>query len=223
MPRAIRLRRQARQDDVVDVNSRFLVDYYEDPGTWQDTFWMGVPVWKCPFDLWIYQEIITETRPDLIVEAGTYRGGSALYMASMCDLVGHGDVVTIDVTAQPGRPDHPRITYLQGSSTAPEVLAQLAEKARSSERVMVVLDSDHSEAHVFEEIRLLGALVTPGCYLVVEDTIVNGNPVLPNFGAGPGEAVSRFLSENPGTFEVDKGREKLHLTFNRGGYLRRVG
>jgi cephalosporin hydroxylase len=88
---------------------------------------------------------------------------------------------------------------------------------------MVVLDSDHTAAHVFAELTLLAPLVTPGCYLVVEDTIVNGNPVLPDFGPGPAEAVARYLALEPSLFVVDRDREKFRLTFNPGGYLRRIG
>ena len=85
---------------------------------------------------------------------------------------------------------------------------------------MVVLDSDHTRDHVAEELRLYAPLVTSGCYLVVEDTNVNGNPVLPEFGPGPQEAVAEFLAQTD-DFEVDHEREKLMLTFNPNGYLRR--
>jgi cephalosporin hydroxylase len=184
---------------------------------------MGVHTAKCPLDLWIYQEILMETRPDLIIETGTHKGGSAHFLASICDILRSGEVLTIDVTDQPDRPQHPRITYLLGSSTDAEVVAEATHRAEKVERVMVVLDSDHSEAHVFNELSLLGPLVTPGCYLTVEDTIVNANPVLPEFGPGPAEAVTRYLSLESSRFVVDASREKFHLTFNPGGYLRRVG
>ena len=73
-----------------------------------DTRWLGVRTDKCPLDLWIYQELLHELRPDLIVETGTAFGGSALYFASLCDLLGHGRVLTIDVQPQEGRPEHPQ-------------------------------------------------------------------------------------------------------------------
>lgn len=84
--------------------------------TWWDTRFLGLSILKCPLDLWIYQEIIHELRPDVIVETGTAFGGSALYMASFCELIGSGRVITIDITAQDGNPKHERITYLTGSS-----------------------------------------------------------------------------------------------------------
>ena len=90
---------------------------YYDSETWKQTTWLGQPVQKCPLDLWVYQEILVETRPDLIVETGTYLGGSARFLASVCDELGYGRIVTIDVLEHPGRPRHRRITYVNGSST----------------------------------------------------------------------------------------------------------
>ena len=182
---------------------------------------MGTPVLKCPLDLWMYQEILSETRPDVIVETGTHMGGSARYLAGICDLLGHGRIVTVDVVTHPGRPDHDRITYLVGSSTSDEVVARIAGLAGEAERVMVILDSDHARDHVLRE-ALYAPLVSPGCYLVVEDTNVNGHPVVPGFGPVPMEAVTEFVSLDR-SFEVDPSRERLMLTFNPSGYLRRRG
>jgi cephalosporin hydroxylase len=205
-----------------EVANRFAELYYDSPSTWRTTYWLGVQTAKCPLDLWIYQEILMETKPDLIIETGTHMGGSALYLASMCDLLSNGEIVTIDISELPNRPVHPRITYVLGSSTDADVVAELTPKVAAAERVMVILDSDHSESHVFNELVQWGPTVTPGCYLIVEDTIVNGNPVLPDFGPGPGEAAQRYLKDHPTEFVVDLERQKFFLTFNPGGYLRRT-
>jgi cephalosporin hydroxylase len=193
--------------------------------TWQDTHWMGFRAFKCPMDMWSYQEILWDTRPDLIIECGTAWGGSAQFFASMFDLFGtEGEILTIDIASgdqMTGRPTHPRITYLTGSSTDADIVEPVRRRAASAERVMVVLDSDHSYAHVAAEIATYSSLVTPGCYLVVEDTNVNGNPVLPEWGPGPMEAVDEFLAETQ-SFVRDPAREKFMMTFNPGGYLRRV-
>lgn len=194
--------------------------YDEAAATWARTFWRGHPVLKCPLDLWIYQEILVETTPDLIVETGTFGGGSAYFLASVCDLLDRGAIVTIDIDPQRGLPVHPRITYMTGSSVADDVLAAVTERAERVERVMVILDSDHSRDHVRRELELYGPLVTHGCYLVVEDTNVNGHPVLTDHGPGPMEALRDFLATT-NAFEVDRAREKLLLTFNPSGYLRR--
>lgn len=196
--------------------------YYESVDrTWMRTFWLGVPAQKCPLDLWIYQEIIFETRPDVIVECGTYKGGTSLFCACVCELIGHGRVVTIDIQPEAGRPPHPRIHYVTGSSVAPATVKAVRALVRPGERVMVILDSLHDKGHVLQEMRLYGPMVAVGCYLIVEDTNINGHPVLPGFGPGPAEAVQEFLQATR-DFVVDREREKFLLTFNPGGYLRRV-
>ena len=157
-----------------------------------------------------------------IIETGTESGGSALYLACVCDLVQKGRVITVDIEDREGRPRHPRIQYLLGSSTAEEVVAQVRGQVGDRDTVMVILDSDHTRDHVLRELRLYSGLVTPGSYLIVEDTNVNGHPVYPEFGPGPMEAVDVFLEENR-QFVVDKSREKFYMTFNPKGYLRRVG
>jgi cephalosporin hydroxylase len=214
--------RRRLQGDVVE---RFTEVYYEGAllgDTRADTRWLGVRTDKCPLDLWIYQELLHELKPDLIVETGTAFGGSALYLASLCDLLGRGEVLTIDVQPQEGRPEHPRLEYFHGSSVAPETLEYVRSRAAKAGTVLVVLDSDHRKEHVLEELRLYAPLVTPGSYVVVEDTILNGHPVSPDFGPGPMEAAEVFL-RTESAFKVDRGREKLYLTFNPKGYLRRTG
>jgi cephalosporin hydroxylase len=187
--------------------------------TWSNTYWLGAKTQKCPLDLWIYQEILHELRPAAIVETGTANGGSALYLASVCDLLGHGEVMTIDIE-QRDRPSHARVTYVSGSSTAPEVTARVEEFIGGRSPVLVILDSDHARDHVLRELHLYAPLVTPGSYVVVEDTNVNGHPVDPDHGPGPMEAVREFLRESD-AFVVDRARQKFLLTFNPDGFLRR--
>jgi cephalosporin hydroxylase len=171
--------------------------------------------------LWIYQEIIHELRPDVIVETGTFNGGSALYMASLFDLLGGGRVITVDLDPQPNLPTHPRINYVRGlSSTSPEAVSKVKAMIGDDALVMVILDSDHSRDHVLDELRIYGQLVTPGQYLIVEDTNVNGHPVFPEFGPGPTEALDLYLKETD-LFEIDPTREKFYMTFNPRGYLKR--
>jgi cephalosporin hydroxylase len=182
---------------------------------------MGIQTLKYPTDLWIYQEIVSETLPDVIVETGTWHGGSALFLATICDELGHGKVITIDT--QPGEPlpDHPRIVYLRGSSTDPAVLGEVREQTREAHGVMAILDADHSCAHVLAELAAYSELVTSGNYLIVEDTNVNGHPVLPDHGPGPGEAVDEFLRRDT-RYVADRSREHLLITANPRGFLRRA-
>ncbi len=194
--------------------------YHSHEQTWQDTRFLGVQVWKTPLDLWLYQELIHELRPDVLIEAGTKFGGSAYYFARMFDLLDHGEVVTIDVEEQPDRPEHPRITYLSGSSTDPDVFARVGELL-GDRKPLIVLDSSHRRGHVLDELRLWSPLVPVGSYIVVEDTHAGGHPVTTNIGRGPWAAVRAFLRETD-DFEVDESMHKFFLTFNPRGYLRRV-
>jgi len=189
---------------------------------WTEATWLGAQALKNHLDLWVYQEILAETRPELVVETGTYRGGSAFFLASVCDLLGVGEVVSIDV--EPVRDDypaHPRITYLGGrSSTDPDVVAEVRGRA-AGKRVLVILDSDHSQAHVEAELAVYAPLVPVGCYVIVEDS--NIGRIRKDLLPGPLEAIETFLATASGSgFEIDRAREKFLITFNPSGYLRRV-
>jgi cephalosporin hydroxylase len=183
------------------------------------TRWLGSRALKNPLDLWIYQEIINETRPDVIVETGTAHGGSAAYLASICELLESGEVISIDIApVSPDYPKHPRITYLGGRSSTVDEVVKDVRKRTEGKRTMVILDSDHSERHVTAELEVYAPLVSPGCFLLVEDTIIGlvDRDELP----GPAQAVKKFLSRS-GDFEVDTTRERYLLTSLPGGYLRR--
>ncbi len=204
-----------------DIVNRYHQLYYGSQEIFDGTYWLGVHVRKCPLDLWVYQEIIFEIKPDFIIECGTADGGSALYMASMCDIVKQGNIVTIDIRDRTDRPQHDRIKYLLGSSTSREIVDQVREMARDKRTVMVVLDSDHSMDHVLEELHTYSPLVTKGSYMIVEDTNLNGHPVSPDFGPGPMEAVQKFLRQRQ-DFAVDRKREKFFFTYNPSGYLQKI-
>ena len=181
--------------------------------------WFGHLVLKCPLDVWLYQELLVRTRPDIVVETGTWSGGSALYLAMVLDHIGHGRVITVDTEVKPDRPKHPRIDYLTGSSTDPAIVADVMRSV-GGDRAMVILDSDHHAPHVYDEIIAYSPLVQAGDYLIVEDTNVNGHPVWPDFGPGPTEAIDKFLSGND-EFEIDERCERFMMTLNPKGYLRR--
>ena len=188
--------------------------------SWTEATWLGAQALKNPLDLWVYQEIVAETRPELIVETGTYRGGSAFFLASVCDLLGEGEVVSIDVEqVRADYPDHRRIRYLGGrSSTDPDVVAEIRARAEGK-RVLVILDSDHSQAHVEAELAVYASLVPVGGYLIVEDS--NIGQIRKDLMPGPLEAIETFLAGTD-DFEIDRSREKFLITFNPSGYLRRV-
>jgi cephalosporin hydroxylase len=191
--------------------------------------WMGQPILKNPLDLWMYQDIIVERKPDVIIETGTHRGGSALFFSSIAQIAGLSTtIITIDInpkieydTLQHG------ITSVVGISTTDAtvdrvhaLLADTETKIGRAPRTMIVLDSDHSEENVREELRLYAPLVSGGQFLVVEDTNVNGHPVNAEHGPGPREAVDAFLAQHP-EFERDENCERFLLTFNPHGWLHR--
>lgn len=193
--------------------------FYSSEHTWRDTRWLGVPVYQNPLDMWVLQEIIRETNPGMIIETGTAAGGSALFYVSVFG----GKVISID-TQERLKPafTHERIQFIKGFSTDVNIREQVG-KLVAGQRVMVVLDSDHTTENVAREIELYAPLVTLDCYLVVCDTNLGGNPIhnpeVP--GAGPRLAVQDYLDRHV-DFRVGKSREKFLLTFFPGGWLRRI-
>lgn len=194
--------------------------YYGIDDTVLASYWLGTTTVKLPLDMWVYQEIIAELRPRLVVETGTYHGGSARFIASIMDMLGSGRMISIDIQHTVLLPHHPRVEYVLGSSVDPAIVEYVEAAAAEGGPVLIILDSDHSRDHVLAELRAYADLVTPGSYCIVEDTNVNGNPVLPQWGPGPMEAVDEFLAQRD-DFAPDRRRERFLLTMNPGGYLRR--
>lgn len=198
--------------------------HYEKARIWESNNWMGSPMWKLPFDAFVIQEIIYQTRPNYIIETGTGHGGSALFYASICELLGEGKVITIDIEDKCDNANEfeweERITYLHGSSTN-EIVFHDVEKLCKGKRNIVILDSWHSYDHVCKELEMYEPLVPGGSYLIVEDTHVNGHPVYWDYGKGPYEAVDWFLSTRD-DWQRTYWTEKHIMTFNPGGYLRRI-
>lgn len=216
------------RSEVIGSDDPAPVDYhiwYYGTGVWKSTSWLGVRAFKSVSDMWNYQEIIVDLRPRLVVEFGTKYGGSALFFASVLDELG-GDyrILTVDTVA--GSIDdravrHPHIEVMTESSTAPATARRIAElKDSHPGPVFAILDSDHSADHVAAELALITPLLEAGDYLVVEDSNINGHPVLPEYGPGPFEAIERFLAANPDSYRRDDAREaKFGFTFAPGGFL----
>jgi len=206
-----------------NIEDEFHAKYYYSK-IWSDTYFLGKKVFKCPNDLWIYQELLWELKPDVIIECGTFHGGSALYYAKLFDIMDiPGEIITIDVDPMPDMPVHKRITYLEGSSISNEIVEKVKELIRVKKKVMVILDSDHSKDHVLKELELYHGFVTKDSYLIVEDSNLNGHPVYSGFGQGPGpmEAMEEFLPKHS-EFVSDKSKEKFLMSFNPNGYLKKV-
>lgn len=199
--------------------------------------WMGRPIIQAPQDIVGMQEVIWSVKPDLIIETGIAHGGSLIFSASMLELLGgNGKVVGIDIDIRPhnraaieGHPMFKRIELIQGSSIDAGIAGQVKKIAEGYERVMVVLDSNHTHQHVLEELELYSPLVSLDSYLVVFDTFVEDMP--PGFfadrpwdvGDNPKTAVFEFLEKNK-NFKIDNVIEnKLLVTSAPSGFLKRVG
>lgn len=213
--------KKSLKNEIVDNFHRLYYDSRLLGKTHGNAFWLGTPVYKCPMDLLIYQEIIFDTKPDIIIETGTMDGGSALFMASVCDLIKHGKVFSIDIEHRNSLPKHDRITYLLGSSVSDDTIRRMRNLIKDHDKIMVVLDSDHRMEHVLKELEIYCNFVTIGNYLIVEDTNMSGHPVAQEFGAGPMEALEEFMKTNK-QFMIDKEKETHLLTFNPNGYLKRT-
>jgi cephalosporin hydroxylase len=195
--------------------------------------WLGVPVIQLPEDIVTAQELIWQVRPDVIIETGVAHGGSLVLSASICELIGHGKVVGIDVEIRPhnraaieAHPLKKRIQLIEGSSIAPDVFAQARAACAGARKVLVLLDSNHSAAHVAKELELYHSLVTPGSYLVAMDGAQRDSWDLPRGRREwrddhPLVAVAEFLKTHP-DFVTDTHWTRLAVTASPGGYLRRL-
>lgn len=196
--------------------------------------WLGRPIIQFPQDMLAMQEIIWRVKPDLIVETGIAHGGSLIFYASLLELIGgDGRVLGIDVDIRKHNrieiEKHPlckRITMIEGSSIDGKVVNSVHEFAQTKQRVLVVLDSNHTHSHVLRELELYSPLVKRGSYLVIFDTVIEDMPedFFPDrpWGKGnnPKTAVREFLAHNR-RFQIDAEMEgKLLITVAPGGYLK---
>ena len=224
------------KDDAVFEQSKQMalaLDRYDYSYLWS---WMGVPIIQFPADVMATQEVIWQTKPDVIIETGVARGGSVIFMASLLEMLGNGKVIGVDIDIRAHNRDsienHPmskRVTLIEGGSVDDDLLEKVRAEIPEGARVMVVLDSDHSRDHVLAECRAYGPMVTEGCYLVVADTLVGhlSEDEAPKKrsqvwyqGNEPLSALKDYLKETD-RFEVDPViNGKLVLSSSPGGYLK---
>jgi cephalosporin hydroxylase len=199
---------------------------------WDKTTWLGVHAQQNPNDVWSYQQIFYQLKPDFVVEAGTNNGGGALVWASLLSFINpSGKVITIDIEdkiaeARKQPLFKEKVEFLLGSSTS-DAIVNAVKKRVGKKKAVVILDSNHEKSHVLKEMMLYGDLVPVGGYLLVQDTNVNGHPTFPEHGPGPWEAIDEFMkaggkSEGGATFEIDRSRELLFFTMHPRGFLKRV-
>ncbi|NLV55672.1 MAG: glycosyltransferase [Acidimicrobiales bacterium] len=203
-----------------DLRDAFVAAYHRGAG-WRSTSWLGTQALNAPTDLITYQEIVDEVRPDWIIETGTRTGGRAMFLASVCDALGHGRIVSIDNRADTERPEHPRVTYVEGRAQDDDVVARVREIVGPDPHALVILGTRGARRRMHREFETYRRFVPVGSYVIMEHTVLNGYPVQASYGPGPFEAVRRLLASR-GEFVVDTSREKHGLSFNLGGYLRRI-
>lgn len=202
--------------------------YYKSPESWMKNTFLGFPIYQCPLDLQLYQELIFKIQPRYILQTGICDGGSLLYFACMLDAVKAdvaAKVIGIDLalTEKAATLHHPRIEMLVGDSVAPETVERVRATLPDVGPGIVILDSDHSCNHVFRELAIYSEFTTIDSYMVVEDTNVNGRPVAWRHGPGPYEAVSRFL-QNDRRFVRDEALWERNLfSHHKHGWLKRIG
>ena len=245
-----RIAAAADNSELQGAATRFLLSTIENKYSYNFS-WMGRPIIQYPQDMVAMQELIWTVKPDLIIETGIAHGGSLILSASMLALLEMCDAIESGETLDPGQPGrkvigididirphnrsaieaHPmasRIQMIQGSSIAPEIVAQVRSAASGFKRVLVCLDSNHSHDHVLEELKAYAPLVTAGSYCVVFDTVVEDLPAALAFdrpwgpGNNPKTAVWEYLNTHD-EFEIDKSlQNKLLITVAPDGYLKRV-
>ncbi|MDQ6699864.1 MAG: cephalosporin hydroxylase family protein [Acidobacteriota bacterium] len=194
--------------------------------------WMGRPIIQLPEDLLRIQEAIYSVRPDIIIETGVAHGGSAVFYASLFETLGTGRVISIDIEIRPHNrkaiEEHPlkkRITLIEGSSTDAAVVEQVRGLIGKGDKAMVVLDSNHTKAHVLQELKAYAPMVSPGSYIIATDGIMRDLHDVPGGKPewttdNPAEAVHEFLKSCP-EFEIDQRPGQHGVTYWPDAYLRR--
>lgn len=204
--------------------------------------WMGLPVIQFPNDLLLMQEIIWKVRPTVIIETGVARGGSLAFYASMLKMIGGRQVIGIDHLIHKYNRDaieqhelHSFMTLIEGDSASPQTVNAVRELITESDKVLLVLDSDHTHTHVLNELRALSKFVSLDSYCVVFDTTCNQlspnefQALQPNYSMSdwsptrnPGTAVSEFLADNANFVPDDLRHQKAMITNCWKGFLRRI-
>lgn len=204
----------------------FHLIWYNHKDSWLKNTFLGYPIWQNPLDLQLYQELIFRLKPSFILQTGIAGGGSLLYYASMLDIMdAPADVLVIGVdiefTDSAKTLKHPRIRMIIGGSVDPVVVRQI-ESLTAGKTGLVILDSDHSQAHVAKELAIYQRFVGRDGYLIVEDTNVNGHPVQRHHGPGPLEATNDFLATTKAFVRDDALWQRNLYSHHQYGWLKRV-
>lgn len=212
--------RSGHMEDCLDLPLREVLHAMQDR-IMKRTSYFGIQALRSPVDQWIYQEVLFETKPDVVIEIGNYCGASVLALAHICDALGKGRVIGVDLMHDKIPEivrNHPRVSLVEGDACAS--FPSVRDLVHDSDRVLIIEDSLHTYAHTLNVLNTYSGLVRPGGYFIVEDGICHhGLDVGPN--PGPYEAITSFVEGNH-DFEIDRSRESFLITWNPKGYLKRV-
>lgn len=207
---------------------------------WQSFSWMGFPIWQFPEDLLRLQEVIISLKPDVIIETGTNQGGSAIFFASLCHLLGKGTVISVDIKTSPAvrqaiakSPFSDLITLIEGNSVSAEVVETVRRKIKKNKKVFIFLDSNHSKEHVLSELTAYSPLVTPDSFIVAADGIMRALADTPNGRKewaedNPAAAALEFVQKNP-EFKIERPKSLFNdqyaieeLTYWPSAWIKRL-
>jgi len=222
----INSKKQLREDyynDEYRMSLRQWLIHHQKDIVFDKVKWLGMPVRKNILDAWIYQEIIYEIRPDVIIEIGSKYGGSTRYFANLLDLLDKGTVISIDMDRSVYSLVHDRVKVLTGKSSDPAILYEVGRLCKGKS-VMVIQDGDHNKGQVLEDLENYSGFVSIDSYFIVEDGIVDLFHPGDSLGfdrEGPLKATEEFLRGHP-EFVCDMSRERYLLTYNPKGFLKRI-
>lgn len=202
--------------------------------------WLGRPIIQLPDDMIRLQEVIYRIQPDVIIETGIAHGGSLIYSASLCKMIGKGRVVGVDIEIRPhnrkaveAHAMAPLITMIEGSSVAPEIVKQVADLVKPGESTLIFLDSNHTRQHVLDELEAYAPMVSKGSYIVAMDGIMQDVVGAPRTSPdwvtnNPQTAVKEFLAAHPEfvleepALPFNEGLATDRVTYWPNAYLKRV-
>jgi cephalosporin hydroxylase len=198
--------------------------------------WLGVRIIKLPSDLLVLQEIISEVRPQYIIETGIAHGGSLIFFSSILKLLNikNSKVIGIEINLRKKNEllikRHPlkkNIKIIKGSSTDPEVFKLIKEKIKKK-KTMIILDSNHTEEHVLKELEMYSSLVSKNSYIIVQDTGISHMPESFNKNRpwtkkqNPHSAVLKFLKKNNKFKIINYWYDKIIFSSSPDGFLKKI-
>ncbi|MFA5553356.1 MAG: CmcI family methyltransferase [Phycisphaerae bacterium] len=189
-------------------------------GVKKKTSYFGIKTLKNPLDFWVYQQIIYEIKPDVIIEIGNLAGGSALALAHFLDNMQKGRIIAVDIDhslIDAKTKQHPRITLVTADAVAS--FETVKPMINEGEKVLIIEDSAHTYDNTLCVLEKFSSLVSVGSYFIIEDSICH-HGVDDGPSPGPYEAIEKFISENS-SFEIDRSKEAYMITWNPKGFLKR--